>query len=231
MYQARAGSSVAVMSELRSGPSSRLTGETVLYHEYAHHFMRAGLTGRAGQHLVPELLYAAKVPIRMLLEFDGGYRKDRVGYDSFYAQSWMLFHYLQMGRERAGQLAKYQQLMATGSSALAAAESVFGDLRKLEKDTVSYVKRDRLSAMVVTGAALDTGSIVVRELRPGEAAMMATTIESKWGVSRDEALARRPCGSRVRCRQRRCSDRCRRFRPRHRSEADHSLRWPHASDD
>ena len=78
-----------------------MTGETVLYHEYAHHFMIASLTSRAyprwftegfaeffagvrfkedgtvllgapAQHRAAELVYALEVPIRTLLSFDGG---------------------------------------------------------------------------------------------------------------------------------------------------------------
>jgi len=225
VYRARAGSSVAVVAEVHSGSTSTLTGEFVLYHEYAHHFMY-GLTPRAlprwftegfaeffagvrfndddsitlgapANHLALDLIYAPKVPIRTLLDFDGGYRKDKVGYDQFYAQSWMLFHYLQMGEERAGQLAKYQRQLASGSSALEAAQSVFGDLGKLERDTVTYAKRRTLSAMVVPAQALDIGPVVVRELRPGEAAMMPTMIESNWGVSREEALSLLPQARKV----------------------------------
>lgn len=225
VYRARAGSSVAVIPEVRGGATSRLTGETVLYHEYAHHFMH-GLTTRAlprwftegfaeffagvrfnddgsvtlgapANHRALELIYATKVPMRTLLDFDGGYRKDKVGFDQFYVQSWMLFHYLQMGQERAGQLVKYQRQMASGSSALEAAQSVFGDFGELERSTVMYAKRRTLSAMVVPATALEIGPIVVRELRPGEAAMMPTVIESHWGVSREEALSLLPQARKV----------------------------------
>ena len=83
------------------------------------------------------------------------------------------------------------------------------------------MKRSRLSAMVVDGASLTIGPIVLRKLRPGEAAMMPTMIESKVGVSDEEAQAlvpearkiaerfpddrggaRGPGRSRVRCGQR-----------------------------
>jgi tetratricopeptide (TPR) repeat protein len=225
VYRARAGASVAVIPEVRGGSTSRLTGETVLYHEYAHHFMY-GLTTRAlprwftegfaeffagvrfnddgsvtlgapANHLALELIYATKVPIGTLLDFDGGYRKERLGRDQFYAQSWMLFHYLQMGQERAGQLVQYQRQMASGASALEAAQSAFGDLEELERNSVAYAKRRKLSAMVIPATALAASSIVMRELRPGEAAMMPTMIESSWGVDREEALSLVPQARKV----------------------------------
>ena len=52
----------------------------------------------------------------------------------------------------------------------------------------AYMKRRRLSAMVFDGASLTIGPIVARKLRPGEAAIMPIMIESKVGVSREEAL-------------------------------------------
>src|SRR5688572_18234521 len=47
VYIPRAGSSVALIPRLKKASKQELTGETILYHEYAHHFMRAVLTARA----------------------------------------------------------------------------------------------------------------------------------------------------------------------------------------
>lgn len=217
MYIPRAGSSVAVIPRLRHASKYEVSGETVLYHEYAHHFMIAGLTSRpyprwftegfaeyfaavqfredgsvvlgaAPNYRAFELVEAPKVAIRKFLAFDGGADDSKFTYTSFYGQSWVLFHYLQMAPERAGELIKYQRLLATGNSALAAAEGAFGDLAKLDKDMERYMRRDTLSARVVAGSALTLGPITVRKLRPGETEMMPTVIESKVGVSREEAL-------------------------------------------
>jgi len=224
-YVPRAGASVALIPPLK-GSLYDLSGQTVLFHEYAHHFMMAGLTARAyprwftegfaeffgatrfrddGSVLLgapandraAELAYAREVPMRRLLSFDGGTQEGQSSYDSFYGQSWVLFHYLQMAPERAGQLAKYQRQLATGHPALEAAEATFGDLGKLEKDMDAYMKRKRLSAMVVPASALNIGPINVRELRPGEAAMMPTRIESRVGVDKEEARELVPEARRV----------------------------------
>jgi tetratricopeptide (TPR) repeat protein len=109
----------------------------------------------------------------------------------------VLFHYLQMAPEREGALLKYRQLLATGRSALEAAESAFGDLRQLEKDMDSYMRRRRFDAMIVDGDALAIGPITMRKLRPGEAAMMPVMIESKVGVTPEEALQLLPEARRV----------------------------------
>lgn len=218
-YLPRAGASVAVIPDLgRASSRFDMSAATVLYHEYAHHFMRAALTTRAfpmwftegfaeffagahfkedgtvllgtpANHRALEIAFTAEVPIRTLLAFDVDPTAAKVRYDSFYGRSWALFHYLQMTPERAGQLSKYQQQLAAGRSALEAAEGAFGDLDRLENDVGYYMKRKRLSAMVVDGAALNIGPIVLRELRPGEAAMLPTMMESKIGVTDEEAQA------------------------------------------
>lgn len=218
IYIPRAGASVAVIPRLRGASKFDMSGETVLYHEYAHHFMIGSLTNRAyprwfvegfaeffagvqfksdgsvGLGAPPyyragELLYAREVPIRQLLDFDGGVRDAKSGYDSFYGQSWVLFHYLQMEPERAGQMSKYGRLLAEGRSALEAAEGAFGDLDQLEKDMESYQGRRKINILLLKPATLTTGPVNIRKLRPGEAAMMPIMIESKVGVSSEEAKA------------------------------------------
>jgi tetratricopeptide (TPR) repeat protein len=216
-YIPRAGASVAVVPTVKRASSRYdLSGETILYHEYAHHFMIAGLTSRAfpqwftegfaeffsgvrfekegsvllgapASHRALELVFGREVPMRRLLAFDGGAQDPKYRFESFYGQSWVLFHYLQMAPERKGQLSNYQQRLAAGDPALEAAETAFGDLSQLESDMEAYMRRKRLSAMHVDGAALDIGPIVMRKLRPGEAAMMPTMIESKVGVTDEEA--------------------------------------------
>lgn len=216
IYIPRAGSSVAVIPKLRAASKQELSGETILYHEYAHHFMTAALTERAyprwfvegfaeffaGVQFEPsgvvrlgvpphyramELFYAREVPIRRLLDFDGGIGDAKSGYDSFYGQSWLLFHYLQMEPERAQQMSKYGQLLAAGRSAIEAAEGAFGDFDQLEKDMESYMRRRKLKVLALDRSMVATGPVTMRKLRPGEAAVMPIMIESKVGVSSEEA--------------------------------------------
>ncbi|WP_116811085.1 hypothetical protein [Steroidobacter cummioxidans] len=214
IYIPRAGGSVAVIPKLKGASKSDLTGETVLYHEYAHHFMQtnthrayprwfvegfaeffAGVRfkpdGSVGLGAPPyyramELSYGRPVPIRRLLDFDGGVGSKQ-SYDSFYGQSWVLFHYLQMTPERAGQLPKYSQLLATGRSALDAAEAAFGDLDRLNRDMEAYLRRRNVNILMVGQSSLSIGPVAVRKLRPAEAQMMPVIIESKVGVGAEEA--------------------------------------------
>ena len=215
-YFPRAGSSVALIPHLRDASKFELTGETTLYHEYAHHFMATSLTNRAYPRWfvegfaeffaavlfkpsgnvelgtppyfrAMELAYAREVPIRTLLDFDGGRKNPGSGYDSFYGQSWMLFHYLQMSPERSGQIAKYGELLAEGRSALDAAEGAFGDLQQLDKDLDSYRKRRTIKIWALPRTVIESGAVTMRKLRAGEAAIMPIAIESRVGVGSKEA--------------------------------------------
>jgi tetratricopeptide (TPR) repeat protein len=226
VYIPRAGASVALIPRLKKASKQELTGETILYHEYAHHFMRAVLTARAyprwfnegfaeffagvkfnsdgsillgtpPMYRAVELRYAREVPIRTLLSFDGGAGPSGPRFDSFYGQSWVLFHYLQMEPARKGQLVKYERLLASGQQALEAAEGAFGDLNELDRNMGAYMARRKINVSVIDGAALTTGPISVRKLRQGEAAMMPTIMESKVGVTSEEAQELVPLARKV----------------------------------
>ena len=225
-YRPRAGAAIAVVPKDKDvGWDYALSGETVLFHEYAHHFMYgqtariyprwfvegfaeffAGVKFRSDgsvglgvppEHRGAELAMAREVPIRRLLAFDGGTGGPKHVYDSFYGQSWALFHYLQFAPERAGQREKYLQLLATGDSALEAAEGAFGDLDQLEKDMDAYVRRPRFSILAIDRKHLDIGTITVRPLPPGEAEVMPVVMRSKVGVTPEQALKLVPEARRI----------------------------------
>jgi tetratricopeptide (TPR) repeat protein len=225
-YKPRAGGTVAVVPKLdRSSYTFELSSESILYHEYAHHFLY-GLTARVfprwfvegyaeffasarfkpdgsvglgapALHRAPELVHARGVPIRRLLEFDGGADPSKTSYDSFYGQSWLLFHYLMFEPARSGQLVQYEKLLSAGKPALEAATSAFGDLDRLEKDLDRYQERREMSYLSVGSKAIKIGAISVRTLRPGETAMMPMRIQSRLGVDSDEAQALLPEARRV----------------------------------
>lgn len=231
VYLPRAGSTVALVPYIRREPSQvamaphvrRESAElgTILYHEYAHHFMY-GITARAYPRWFVEgfaesfagvefradsislgpaarwqsLKYELSVPIRQLLAFDGGVLDSRSEVASFYVQSWALFHYLEFAPERAGQLLKYKELLAAGDAALDAAAGAFGDLDQLERDMRSYSSRMSWS-LEIDKRKLAIGPVNVRTLSPGGADMMPTVIRSKVGVTHEEAVSLLPEARRV----------------------------------
>jgi tetratricopeptide (TPR) repeat protein len=220
IYRPRAGATVALVPQLRHARSMlELAPETVLYHEYAHHFM-AGITARAyprwfvegfaeffagvrfkadevnlgmpATHRVLELELATHLPIRQLLAFDGGAKEPKTRRDAFYGDSWALFHYLQFAPERAGQLGRYQALLGQGQSALDAAQGAFGDLDKLEQEVLLYWKRGYMNHVVIDRNTLTIGPIGVGKVPPGAAAMIPITMRSKIGLSEEDASALLP---------------------------------------
>jgi tetratricopeptide (TPR) repeat protein len=224
-YRPRAGATVAVVPKLARGYSKfELSPETILLHEYAHHFMY-GLSARAyprwfvegfaeffagarfeadgsvglglpALYRSAELIYGRDVPMEVLLAYDGG-AGTKASSGSFYGQSWLLFHYLMFEPSRADQLTKYQALLAKGTPAVDAARLSFGEFERLARDLQRYQMRKMLSYMKYAGADIRIGTVTARTLRPGEAAMMPTRIESRLGVSREEALALLPEARRV----------------------------------
>jgi tetratricopeptide (TPR) repeat protein len=225
VYLPRAGSTVALIPQLKgAGSKFELSPETILYHEYAHHFM-AGITVRAyprwfvegfaeffasvrfrsenvdlgmpATHRAVELELSRRVPMRQLLSYDGGAQDPKFGSDAFYGESWALFHSLEFAPERAGQLAKYQDLLAQGTPALEAAEGAFGDLDKLDKDMRAYWRRRLLSYLALDRNTLVTGPINVGKLSPGVAEMMPTAIRFRVGAKPEEAVALLPQAQRV----------------------------------
>jgi tetratricopeptide (TPR) repeat protein len=224
-YRARAGASVALVPKLtRTTTQYGMPAEAILLHEYAHHFM-AGMTARAyprwfvegfaeffasarfepdrigvgapPAYRAAEFVWAKDVPIRKLLDFAGPPIDPKGDPNSFYAQSWALYHFLVFEPERSGQLAKYEALLSKGTPALEAAVQAFGDLNKLSREMEAYIHRKRLSYVTIARTSLDASPITVRKLRPGEAEMMPVHMESTLGVDREEALALLPEARRI----------------------------------
>jgi tetratricopeptide (TPR) repeat protein len=214
-YQARAGGSVAFISRVDGQGSLISQSEQILFHEYAHHIMHGASAfawprwlsegfaeffstarfekengvglGLPAHHRAGELAYARNVSIEALLD-SATYKKDKSNsYDEFYGRSWLLYHYLQLSGNRKGQLIDYQVALANGASEMEAATRVFGDLKQLDKELNNYLRKTRMAYLSIPGKDLLIGPITVRQLRPGEAAMMPVVLESKRGVNAETA--------------------------------------------
>jgi tetratricopeptide (TPR) repeat protein len=214
-YIPRAGGSRAFVQTIRNQSGGYPDVSTIiLLHEYAHHFLIASthfamprwmsegaaeffaaatfnpdgslLIGRAAQHRAGDLAFADPVHVRELID-PALYEKQKVkGFDGFYLKSWLLYHYLTFNDARAGQLAAYVTKLSGGMGQREAGEAAFGDLDKLERELKSYV-RSRLYSFVLKPEQLRTGTIALRQLTPGEAAIMPMQIRSQRGVDDKEA--------------------------------------------
>ncbi|MGE3691830.1 MAG: DUF1570 domain-containing protein [Novosphingobium sp.] len=188
-----------------------------LLHEYAHHFMYSSSNfqmprwyaeggaeffssarfdnkggvglGMPAQHRAAELFYASDVTATDLLDPEEYQRRrgKSSGYDAYYGKSWLMFHYLVFEQKRASQLQTYLRLISTGKSLREAGLEAFGDFAVLERELDAYLRRSRVTYFNLPPSMLQTGSIEVRKLTPGEAAILPVRMQSHRGVDKEQA--------------------------------------------
>lgn len=216
-YIPRAGGSVA-FTPRRAGDGSRwdLDAQTILLHEYSHHFMLENYAtavfpgwfvegfaefnatarfdpdgsvgfGLPALHRAYELVLTEAMPIETLFGSEAGAKPSTPGNAMIYGWGWLLTHYLTFEQSRRGQLTAYLRALGSGKTGLEAARTAFGDLRTLDRDLKAYRKRRRLNFHTIAPVALPIGPVSVRPLRPGEAAIMQLRIRSDRGVSLEQA--------------------------------------------
>ncbi|MEO5706725.1 MAG: hypothetical protein ABIT10_12490 [Alteraurantiacibacter sp.] len=214
-YSARAGRPAAFVPAQRSGRRSDFN-LTVLLHEYAHHFMISnsrfalpawygeggaeffasarynadgGMTlGLPAAHRFYELYNARDVPLSWLLDPQARGDDGQRPYDNFYGKSWLLFHMLVFDPEYRGRMGAYLGALTSGQTARQAADGQLGDMGELQQALDDYATRPRMLSMRFAPEQLETGTITVRPMNPGEAEMMPLRVVSVRGVNRDQAL-------------------------------------------
>lgn len=215
-YLPRAEGSIAITPR-SSGENGKfdLDAETVLMHEYAHHFMLAQFPGALPAWLIEGfaefhstakfekdggvgigtpalhraygLVLGDKLPIEKVLTSNVGELRPEMR-DSLYGRGWLLTHYLTFEPARKEQLAEYIRKLNQGVGSLDAAKAAFGDLKQLDKDIDNYLQRRRLNYWRLKPEHVRIGAIKIRELTPAEDAVMDVKIRSRRGV--DEAQAK-----------------------------------------
>ena len=210
-YLGRAGRSIAIVPRMSgSGSIYELGADTVLLHEYAHHFMYQNYVspvpkwfsegyaefystmiaekdgsvgvGRPALHRSYGLLSRNIISLPEMMSLRSGFKLSPGKGDSLYGRGWLLAHYLTFDTARRGQLSKYLQLLATGTPGLEAGTQAFGDLKTLDRELDRYIRRKSLNYLRISPEHLNAGAITVRALRPGEDAVMMSRIRSEIGV-------------------------------------------------
>lgn len=194
----------------RGSSDTLLSAETILFHEYVHHFMmqyfpaaypawyvegfaevyattqfRDGGVFRIGDpanHRSMQLFYDVHFPVKKL--FDAKQKPEDARH--YYSIGWLLTHYLTFSPGRAGQLKKYLTAVNQGTPSADAARQAFGDLNKLD-DEVQRYKRSRLMGYEVKPAGYVPPHVKLRALNEAERAIIATRIISKRGVDKKSA--------------------------------------------
>jgi hypothetical protein len=164
-YSSRVEGTYAVAHYKRGGRRD-LTGQRVLFHEYAHHFMFSefdkpvpawliegfaeflGATefnddgtwtfGKPASHRGRELRYYNDPQIERLFKWPDEEEKIITG---FYGWSWALTHMLYTAPDQGARISAYVDRLAAGEEPLPAAEAVFGNLTKLQGELRTHVRR------------------------------------------------------------------------------------------
>jgi len=190
-----------------------LDPQTVLFHEYAHHFMYQHFTaaypswyreGFAEAYSTIDLrddgsFHLGNAPQSRGSAFTSPYfnysiqrmlqtatKPDSEDAYGRYTYGWLLTHYLTFEPSRQGQLQAYLKLINAGTPPNGAALQAFGDLRKLETDVKKYLG-GTLPGALVRPTNYQAPSVAMRKLSPDEEAIMDVKLRSKAGVTRKKA--------------------------------------------
>lgn len=218
LYIGRASGALAFVPTIttKRGEPGDLDPQTIFFHEYTHHLQLETTTaalppwvvegtaeffstayirddgsvaiGAPAEHRAVGLYLLAPIPMEKLVG-DSYTSLSDYSRETLYGRGWLLTHYLNFEPSRHGQLDRYVQLIQQGQPPIDAARAAFGDLNQLGRDLDDYMKRKRLTQVVVPASMLNAGPVTLRELRPGEAAIMPVRIRSDRGVTKRSAPA------------------------------------------
>lgn len=149
-----------------SGPRDAVSGIEIIQHEYAHHFMLQYYSfpypawyvegfaeymmtirrnneflevGRFNYNRASALLEEGLMPVARLLNWPKDANEDQIGL--FYAQSWLLVHYLYSSETLKAAMSRYFQLRLQGQDEAGAFQQAFGyEHRQLDKDLQRYLR-------------------------------------------------------------------------------------------
>lgn len=216
-YVRRAGGSFAIIPQVDAAANGEMDNSMIIMlHEYAHHFLISSSVqalprwlneggaefyasvkfekdggvkiGRPANHRAGELFFAKDVKVHDLLDPEQyEKRKNKDSYDAFYGKSWLLYHYLVFEPSRRKQLGTYLTNLSKGMAMKPAAQAAFGDFDVLEKEVDRYLKNRKMLTFKLPPDKLPVGTVSVRPLREGEAAVIPVRIQSRRGVNKESA--------------------------------------------
>lgn len=209
----RASGNVAFVPRRGQTGKHDLNGQSVLLHEYTHHFMYQTwgstifprwfsegfaelfatarfeddgslLLGTSPTHRRWGILDSKILRARTMLKLNPG-RLSQEQNATLYARGWLAVHYLMLDDERAGQLQAYMRAI-NGGTAADAASAVFGDPEEFDRALNNYVRRPKLPSLTIR-KGLDPVAVAVRPLTAGEAAMRDVATRSARGSTPQQA--------------------------------------------
>ena len=130
-----------------------------------------------GQATAGEILYLRQntlIPLQTLLMVDHSspyYHEEQKG-NIFYAESWVLTHYLQVTdhEKNTHRLTDYANLLIKGEDPVTAAQHAFGDLEKLQVALQFYVRQNDFNSFPMSSRfTTDVSAFQMRDLSPSDA--------------------------------------------------------------
>ncbi len=210
------GPYAVVPASAGDGGTFDLNAETILFHEYAHHFMLQYFAvgyapwfvegfaeywstavfrsdggvdaGMPARFRFYDLVRAAPFPMKRMFSADFG-RMTEDDTSRFYAWSWLLTHYLYLSPERKGQLNTYIKAFAEGKPATVAATTAFGDIEQLQKDLVKYRDASRIAYLKLKSFSVAAPAMTVTPLDAAQSAMMPLFIRFTRGSNGPDEVA------------------------------------------
>lgn len=203
-------------SDIRSRrDESQIDAESILLHEYAHHFMFQyfpatyptwyqegfaefwGATrflpnnvvevGHPVNYRYQSFQSGRWLPVAQLLSAQN--YGDVPEVDLLYAEGWLLVRHTFDNRERHQQLQRYLALINGGTPYREAATQAFGDLQRLNSELSSYAGRSRFNVLQLPFRELPVGEIALRTLRPAEQALIEHEIRLAQGSISNREIA------------------------------------------
>jgi tetratricopeptide (TPR) repeat protein len=208
-YHGRATGPIAIVPRIAGREEAEISAVAILLHEYAHHFMLTNWPDAAypswfvegfAEFLAPTRfekdgsvvigyppqyrawgIFQDSLPIQRMLAGDTQKLSDGQ-VQALYGRGWLLTHYLMIEGSRKAQGMAYLKAINAGTPAREAAEQAFKDLPALDRELDRYA-RGRFEATKIMPASVMPGPIALRQLTPGEQAIMDVRIRSTAGVN------------------------------------------------
>lgn len=214
-YSHRDTGSIAVVHRQESSVKGALDADTVLFHEYSHHFMLRyfpvaypawyiegfaeffstvdftalgnAKTGLPAYFRAYGLVNGPSLPAERLFTATGGELKPDER-NVFYGRSWLLTHYLERAESRDGQLVAYLRGINQGKSSLEAAQAAFGDLKQLDKELDKYLTGS-LTYATQRQPTPAPSELYIRTLSESQSELVPLRLQSMRGIRSDKAAA------------------------------------------
>jgi tetratricopeptide (TPR) repeat protein len=215
-YTGRASGSVAFVPRTGDGDGANvLNAQTVLFHEYGHHFLLGSYLlaypawfsegyaefvstikladkvtiGAAAQHRAYGLLIGPGLPASVLFDPQSRKTMTNAQVDALYGRGWLLTHWILFDKDRRARFQRYLTELNSGTPSLKAATDAFGDLKTLDRELDRYLHQSKLPAMILDRNRVPEPVVAVTPVSAGAAELIPLRLISTRGVDGETAAS------------------------------------------